>query len=63
MTEKVYVNADRTKVVSAYSAEAAMQIHRSEAVRLGLVDTEEKPKQVRRTTEDAPKPQKRRKSE
>ena len=61
MTEKVFVNADRSKVVPAGSAEAAMQIYRSEAKKLGLVESEEKPRQTRRVSAEEPaKPQRRR---
>ena len=50
MTESVYVNADRTKVVSEGSADAAFRIHRKEAARLGLVKDDEEPKQAPRRT-------------
>lgn len=37
MTEAVYVNADRSKVVDEDSPEAAYRIHTKEAKRLGLL--------------------------
>lgn len=37
MTESVFVNADRTKVVDEGSRDAAYKIHLKDAVRLGLV--------------------------
>ena len=37
MTESVYVNKDRSKVVDESSPEAAYKVHRKEAERLGLI--------------------------
>ena len=37
MTESVYVNSDRSKVVEEGSPEAAYRIHTKEAKRLGLL--------------------------
>lgn len=37
MTESVYVNSDRSKVVEAGSPEAAYKVHVKEAKRLGLI--------------------------
>ncbi len=47
MTDNVYLNRDRTKVVSAKSADAKWQISRKEADALGLID---KPAQRTETT-------------
>ena len=49
MTDNVYVNADRTKVVPEYAVGKKWQISRKEAVRLGLLKDAEKPVQERRT--------------
>lgn len=57
MTDRVTVNRDFTRLLPPGSPEKGWRITRKEAVKLGLLDTEEKPKQVRR------EPQKRRKSE
>ncbi len=46
MTDNVYLNRDRTKVVSAKSADAKWQISRKEADALGLID---KPAPAQRT--------------
>ncbi len=53
MTDNVYLNRDRTKVVSAKSADAKWQISRKEADALGLIDkpteaTEAKPKSTKK---------------
>ena len=50
MTDNVFLNRDKTKVVPAGSAEAKWQISRKDAAKLGLVESEEKPTQQRRTT-------------
>ncbi len=50
MSDNVFVNRDRSKVVPAGSVEAKWQMRRSEAVKLGLLDTEEKPRQARRVS-------------
>jgi hypothetical protein len=68
MTDNVFLNRDRTKVVPPGSVEAKWQVPRKEAVRLGLLESEDKPKQSRRSTatvkaSDNGTPQKRRKSE
>lgn len=64
MSDNVYVNRDRSKVVPAGSSEAKWQISREEAVRLGLLESAEKPVQKRRPAFDATKahtaPQRRR---
>ncbi len=49
MTDNVYLNRDRTKVVPAGSAGAKWQISRKEADALGLID---KPAQRTETTTD-----------
>lgn len=61
MTDKVFVNADRSRVVPPGSVEAAMQVHREEAVKLGLLDSADKPVQERRAPTKAT-PQRRRTS-
>ena len=50
MTDNVYLNRAKTKVVPEHSAEAKWQVPRKEAVRLGLLDSDEKPTQARRST-------------
>ncbi len=50
MTDNVYLNRDRTKVVPALSAEAKWQASRKEAHDLGLLDSPDKPTQERRST-------------
>ena len=60
MSDNVYVNRDRSKVVPTGSAAAKWQISRKEAFELGLLESEEKPRQVRRTT-TTESPQRRRK--
>ena len=50
MSDNVYVNRDRSQVVPKGSADAKWQISRKEAKALGLVDSDEKPRQARRTT-------------
>ncbi len=49
MTDNVYLNADKTKVVSEWTVGKKWQVPRKEAVRLGLLDSEEKPVQQRRS--------------
>ncbi len=49
MTDNVYLNRDRTRVVPAGSVEAKWQISRKEAHELGLLDSPDKPTQERRT--------------
>jgi len=49
MTDNVYLNRDRTKVVPAGSFEAKWQVSRKEAHDLGLLDSPDKPIQERRT--------------
>ena len=61
MTDNVFLNRDKSKVVPAGSVEAKWQVPRKEAVRLGLLESEEKPVQTRRTTEPQA-PQRRRNS-
>ena len=56
MTDKVVVNRDRTRLLPPNSPEKGWHITLKEAKALGLVESEEKPKQSRRAT-----PQKRRK--
>jgi hypothetical protein len=68
MTDNVFLNRDRTKVVPPGSIEAKWQVPRKEAVKLGLLESEDKPKQARRSTSTTKAdtngtPQKRRKSE
>jgi hypothetical protein len=68
MTDNVYLNRDRTKVVPKGSVEAKWQVPRTEAVKLGLLESDNKPTQARRSTATVKAdtngtPQKRRKSE
>lgn len=49
MTDNVYLNRDRTKVVPAGSADAKWQMSRKEATALGLSDSADKPTQERGT--------------
>ncbi len=49
MTDNVYLNRDRTAVVDQWSVGKKWQVPRSQAVRLGLLDSAEKPVQERRT--------------
>lgn len=58
MTDLVIVNRDKTKILPSYSPEKGWQITRAEAVKLGLLESDEKPIQARRTPTV---PQKRRK--
>jgi hypothetical protein len=48
MTDNVYLNKDRTAVVSEFAAGKKWQVPRAEAVRLGLLDSPDKPVQARR---------------
>lgn len=50
MTEGVYVNADRTRIVPEGSVEAAYRIHTSVARKLGLFDAPQP------EAKEAPKP-------
>jgi hypothetical protein len=59
MTDNVYLNRAKTAVVPAGSVEAKWQVPRSEAVKLGLLESADKPTQARRSTST---PQKRRTS-
>ena len=52
MSDNVFVNRDRSKVVPAGSAEAKWQISRAEAAELGLLKSEDKPIQQRRAAFD-----------
>lgn len=47
--DNVYLNRDRTAVVSEFAAGKKWQVPRAEAARMGLLDSEEKPVQKRRT--------------
>ena len=49
MTDRVTVNRDRTRLLAPNSPEKGFRITRKEAVALGLLETEEKPVQKRRT--------------
>lgn len=60
MSDNVFVNRDKTRVVPAGSVEAKWQITRKEAHALGLLESDEKPKQTRRVQSNGT-PQKRRK--
>lgn len=68
MGDNVYLNADKTAVVPEWAAGKKWQVRRSEAARLGLLDSDTKPVQTRRvpaethaeTPADKPKPQRRR---
>jgi hypothetical protein len=51
MTDNVYLNRDKTKVVPATAEGKKWQVPRKEAIRLGLLDAEEKPPQTRRKPE------------
>ena len=56
MTDHVYLNRDRSKVVPKGSVEAKWQVSRKEAHALGLLESDEKPRQTRRVqTESAQK--------
>jgi hypothetical protein len=55
MTDNVYLNRDRSAVVPKGSAEAKWQVSRSEAAKLGLLESDEKPIQQRRSAFDATK--------
>jgi hypothetical protein len=46
----VYLNRAKTAVVPAGSVEAKWQVPRSEAVKLGLLESADKPTQARRST-------------
>jgi hypothetical protein len=50
MTDRVTVNRDRTKLLPPGAAEKGWRITREEAVKLGLLESEEKPTQARRST-------------
>ena len=54
MSDNVYLNRDRTAVVPEYADGKKWQVTREEAVKLGLLDSADKPVQERRA------PQKRR---
>lgn len=43
MTESVYVNRDRSRIVPGGDPDAAWKIHRSEADKLGLLKEQPKP--------------------
>lgn len=64
MTDNVFINRERNKVVPTGSIEAKWQISRAQAVEMGLLDSKEKPVQARRPAFDATKahvaPQRRR---
>lgn len=49
MTDNVVVNRDRTRLLPPNAPEKGWVITRIEAKELGLLETEEKPKQERRT--------------
>lgn len=65
MTDNVFLNADRTKVVPEHAVGKKWQVPRAEAVRLGLLKGDKEP-QERRPAFDATKahvpPQQRRTS-
>lgn len=61
MTDRVVVSADRSRLLPPNSPEKGFLITRKEALELGLLDSEEKPKQVRRAPTAPPK-QRRRKT-
>lgn len=48
MTDNVYLNRDRTAVVSQFAAGKKFQVPRAYAVKLGLLDSADKPVQERR---------------
>ena len=52
MTDNVYLSADRTRIVDENAPGKKWQVSRAEAVKLGLLDSEEKPKQTRRVSTD-----------
>lgn len=54
MTDRVTVNADRTKLLPPNSPQKGYRITRVEAKELGLLDSAEKPIQQRRTVEAKP---------
>ena len=49
MSDNVYLNKDKTAVVPEYAVGKKWQVTREEAVRLGLLDSAEKPVQTRRS--------------
>jgi hypothetical protein len=49
MSDNVYLNRDKTAVVSEWDTGKKWQVSRAEAVKLGLLDSAEKPVQERRT--------------
>lgn len=53
MTDNVYVNADRSKVVPESAPGKKYQMSRKEAVRLGLLDSEQAQPQKRRAVSDS----------
>ena len=63
MTDRVTVSRDFSRLLPPHSPEKGWRITRKEAHALGLVESEEKPVQRRRTPTEPPKPQRRRKSE
>ena len=52
MGDNVYLNRDKTAVVPEYAVGKKWQVTRAEAVRLGLLESKDKPVQARRS--DAP---------
>jgi len=63
MTDNVYLNKDKTAVVPKSALGKKWQVPRKEAVRLGLLDSPEKPTQARRTADpEKPKTPQRRRS-
>lgn len=55
MTDRVVVSADKTRLLPPNSPEKGYRITREEAVKLGLLDSSEKPTQQRRSAFDATK--------
>ena len=49
MADNVYLNRDRTAVVPEYAVGKKWQVTREEAVRLGLLESKDKPVQERRS--------------
>ena len=55
MTDRVTVNRDKTRLLPPNAPEKGWRITRAEAVKLGLLDSAEKPVQERRSAFDASK--------
>lgn len=58
MNDNVYLNKDKTAVVDEWTDGKKWQVPRAEAVKLGLLDSAEKPIQERRSPLLRPEPEK-----